>query len=413
VQDINSIPRREPRRLEKLFRELKTKRDKWKQLQRVKMERLDHEESAKKQRGILPKIIDWWKAEEKQPISEFGKEIVESGAKWWKRTSRRIQQTYSDIQEVIHAKPSGDTEDNSTAAENSEGVHNLVRKGNLFRRDSLDPFVASSFDVAVVLLGLNDLKEAFMPHMTQGANSSFNEGTEPIGGALTIQLRSVFFSLEKIMGKMDKTKDQTDSPLSTKGTEKINRSTVRLHPPLVVVPELPVAPLEAFRLVPLCWILLPLFRAMERNKKFLSSTFPDHVVFIDQPGLEWWSDAERRHNSYMEEEESVLRLTDIAQTAQSQVKQLMQRFYNPNRQTGSSNEEGKEGGGNGESSLPNNVSEESNFSTQAAQSSSFKRKSKGTLYIAEDKMHPNDEGYDLWGRHIAEAVVRHWGRPKV
>lgn len=244
MQDINSIPKREPRRLEKLFQDLNTKRDKWKQLQRMKKERLDNEESARKQQRIFAKIIDWWKTDEKQPISEVGKEIAKSSANWWKRTSSRIQQTYSDIQEVIHAKPSGDTEENLTAAESSAGVQNLVRKGSLFRRDSLDPFVASSFDVAVVLLGLNDLKEAFMPHMMQGANSSLHEGTEPRGGALTVQLRSVFFSLEKVMGKMDKTKDQTDPTLSAKGAEKMSRSTVQLHPPLVVVPELPVAPLE-------------------------------------------------------------------------------------------------------------------------------------------------------------------------
>lgn len=152
---------------------------------------------------------------------------------------------------------------------------------------------------------------------------------------------------------------------------------------------------------------------MERNKKFLSSTFPDHVVFIDQPGLEWWSDAESRHNSYVEEEDSVLRFSDIAQTAQTQAKQLMQRFYDKNHQTAGSNEELEGGFGNGGSSLPNSVSEETNFSTQPTEASSDKRKSKGTLYIAQDKMHPNDEGYDLWGRHIAEAVVRHWGRPKV
>lgn len=244
VQDINSIPKREPRRLEKLFHELKSKRDKWKQLQRMKMEGLD-EEVARKQPGLLPTTMNWWKTEEKQPISEFGKEIADSGAKWWKRTSRRIQQTYSDMQEAIHANPSiEDTEENLGAAESSGGLHNLVRKGNLFRRDSVDPFVASSFDVAVVLLGLNDLKEAFMPHMMQGANASYNEATAPIGGALTTQLQSVFFSLEKVMGKMDKAKNEVDATLSTEGREKTNSPKVRLHPPLVVVPELPVAPLE-------------------------------------------------------------------------------------------------------------------------------------------------------------------------
>lgn len=265
MQDIDSIPKRELRRLETLFQDLNTKRDKWKQLQRMKKKHLDDEESAKKHQRIFPKIIDWWKADEKQPISEVGKEIVKSSANWWKRTSSRIQQTYSDIQEIIHAKPSGDTEENRTAAESSAGVHNLVRKGSLFRRDSLDPFVASSFDVAVVLLGLNDLKEAFMPNMRQGANSSFHEGTEPRGGALTIQLRSVFFSLEKVMGNMGTTKDQTDPTLSAKEAEKLSRSTVQLHPPLVVVPELPVAPLEVLYI-----------RDDPTRERFLSKTLFTH-----------------------------------------------------------------------------------------------------------------------------------------
>jgi len=413
VQDINSIPIREPRRFEQLLEELKTKRDKWKQLRHLKMERLgNEEESATKQQGIMSKFIDWWKTEEKQAIGQFSKELAESGAKWWKRKSGRIEQTYRDIQEAIHATPDG-KEENPAATESGQAVDKLVRKGNLFRRDSLDPSVASTFDVAVVLLGLNDLKEAFMPHMMQGANSSLNEGMEPINGTLNTQLQKLFHALKKIMGKIENPiLDQTDHTLSTE--EKHKMSTEGKHRILIVVPELPVAPLEAFQLVPLCWFLLPLFRAMESNKKFLSSAFPDHVVFIDQPDLAWWSDAEERHSLYKEEEEFILRLSDIAQTAQAQVKQLMERFYYPNDQS-MRRKRKVEGASGRRKMVPLSLSKSvpKDGSMRRDRSVNCKQKKKRALYIAQDKMHPNDEGYDLWGRHIAEAVVRHWGRPQV
>ena len=406
VHDINAMPKRQPRRFEQFVEELKTKREKWKQLQLMKMERLgdEEEESPAKQQGIVLKIVEWWKAEEKQPVSEFSKEIAESGAKWWKRTSRRIRQTVNDIQEVIHTTPDG-IEGNSAADDSGQEVHNLVRKGNLFRRDSLDPNVASSFDVAVVLLGLNDIKEAFMPPMIHGANSSLNEGTKPTGGVLNSQLEKMFHAL---MGKMGKDND-ADSTISTEGTQSITVPQ-KLHPPLVVVPELPVAPLEAFQLVPLCWLLLPLFRAMERNKKFLSSTFPNNVVFIKQPDLAWWSDAEKRHKSYKDDEEFIVKLTDIAQTAQTQVKQLMKRFYHPNNQKTGNKEESELVNGNGNQNLSESNAKESGVSVEGDQAVPSEQKS---LYIAQDKIHPNDEGYDLFGQYIAEAVVRHWGRPQV
>lgn len=30
--------------------------------------------------------------------------------------------------------------------------------------------------------------------------------------------------------------------------------------------------------------------------------------------------------------------------------------------------------------------------------------------ISPDRVHPSDEGYELWGRHIAKAIVKEWDR---
>jgi len=45
----------------------------------------------------------------------------------------------------------------------------LIHKGSLFRRTSVIPKAAAEYDIAIVLTGLNDVKEAFMPHMNSGS----------------------------------------------------------------------------------------------------------------------------------------------------------------------------------------------------------------------------------------------------
>merc|ERR1711937_314777 len=100
--------------------------------------------------------------------------------------------------------------------------------------------------------------------------------------------------------------------------------------PLVVVPELPVAPLQIFRLVPLCWFLIPIFRAMESNKQFLASCFPDNVVFVHQPDLCWWTDDEMGIGSIREnikQERLLLRVTDSVRSGREHIEQLMKAYY--------------------------------------------------------------------------------------
>jgi lysophospholipase L1-like esterase len=32
----------------------------------------------------------------------------------------------------------------------------------------------------------------------------------------------------------------------------------------------------------------------------------------------------------------------------------------------------------------------------------------GSKLISFDDVHPNDDGYDLWGRHIAAEIIKEW-----
>lgn len=376
VHDINGMEPElhQPRRLEILLKDWQAKRKRWQQLQ-------------DKKAGLVRNTLDsnedetpfWMQIQSKKPKDV--RDIIEKTIKeWWKKTRIKVQEDISDFKKVLTEKSGEDILDQQ------HNQKSLVRPGNLFRRDSVNPVVASQYDIAVVLLGLNDLKDSFMPHMTMGAEAASED--ESIG-SLNEQLESVVHALGKRMGKIEK--------ISEKDGNSIDTHQV-LKKPLVVVPELPIAPGPVFRLFPLCLFLSPLFRAMESNKKYLSATFPEHVVFVHQPNLKWWSELEAGVgpiSDSIREEEILLKLTDIAQTAREKVQQLMKKHIpqldNDRKDTPATDF----------ASLPNKATDHQVEISQEAQKSSF---------IAIDQLHPNDAGYEVWGHHIAEAIVRHWNK---
>lgn len=428
VHDIHQLEPHQPGRLERLYREWKAKRRKWQQRQEMKR-RITELESTSTTDDDLdePKrknyLQAWWeslrKPEERSPrkIRDTTTSLFQE---WWahittslRLTRERVREDLSEIKEIVQT-PIDLDEDHD-----DEVRDDLIHKGVPFRRDSLDPEIAAQYDIAVVLTGLNDLKDAFMPHMTSGGRSSLKEGTERIVGGLRNQLRGIVNALEE---KMDLNIDQETRPSEQLEEPKPPKCEENVRRPLVAVPELPILPLRLFHLAPLCWFLIPLFRAMENNKRFLSASFPDHVVFIPQPDLKWWSDAESGLGPIREnirQERLLLQTTDIAQNARERIQQLMRQHYNLDDDDDNDDE----------------VEHYSTYSPPTLYSESSHRdehhphhphhhsdhhvvptdrsdpslnKKDGAAYISMDKMHPNDEGYELWGRHIATAILEHW-----
>lgn len=422
VQDIHQIEIRQPGRLERLYREWKAKRRKWlerKQLRRRLTELEDtggDNEVDAQNRNYLK---DWWESLRKDPEQD-PKHVRETTARlfreWWSQVSSRFRSTrervkedLTEIKEIVQ-NPTEDEEDHKD---------DLIHKGNVFRRDSLDPEIAAEYDIAVVLTGLNDLKDAFMPHMTKGRASSLKDGTDRIVGGLRTQLRSIVDALEK---KMDLNFDKEPNT-ETESSHTANDGLQNLRRPLVVVPELPIAPLRLFHLVPLCWFLIPLFRAMENNKQFLSASFPEYVVFIPQPDLKWWLDVEAGLGPIRENirsERLLLRTTDVTQNARERIQKLMQQFYYPDDDVNeeSHRNQSSDGSQNPENRHrdehhphhPHHHSDHHIVPTDRDRGKGGTQHSNGSSYVAMDKMHPNDEGYELWGRHIAAAILEHWKR---
>jgi len=280
----------------------------------------------------------------------------------------------------------------------------LVHRGTLFRRSSINPKAAAEYDVAVVLTGLNDVKEAFMPHMNRGGGTN--------AGRLESSLRQVLEALRDKMGgnmNLEESHNGSDDSSPVRYVQDPSNSETKkqrenIRHPLVVVPELPVAPLQIFRLVPLCWFLVPIFRAMENNKRFLASCFPDNVVFVHQPDLHWWTDDEMGIGSIrenIENEQLLLRVTDSVRSGREQIEQLMKKYYDSKEEEIASQR----------NKYNQNQSPQGSFSTETttnAYADTNGNSRNGSNLVSVDKMHPNDEGYELWGRHIAAAIIEHW-----
>jgi hypothetical protein len=410
VQDINQIEPQKSGRLELLLREWQAKRKRWMQRQQLKRRQTQLQDEQLELEEI-PKnpIARWWKeiSARKTP-KEIGETTRNVAKEWWTSLTTRVKEDLDDIKEIVRSKP----QEFELEDEGKKEDPPLIQKGFLFQRDTLDPHIASQYDIAVVLTGLNDIKDMFMPVMMKGKNSPLQEGTVRIHKGLGEQLHLVLEALKSKMGRMDLEKEQaslgSESDPSPGGKSAPEHHAQHLRRPLVVVPALPVAPLQLFSVAPLKWFLVPIFAAMEHNKRALSESFPNLVVFVPQPTREFWSDVEAGRGAIregLENEKLLFKLNDVAQNARDKIQILMKQHY------GNWTLDEGEAGHDEHRDYPhhhNHPHQSDHHREGNRDGPSAASDNPGSTLIAVDGMHPNDEGYDIWGRHIALAIVQHW-----
>jgi lysophospholipase L1-like esterase len=93
-------------------------------------------------------------------------------------------------------------------------------------------------------------------------------------------------------------------------------------------------------------------------------------------------------------EQVLLEITDVTKKAKETVEALMRKHY---QQLTKDRERGKE--------------ETQDVYHQGCHDhlpASAPNPTPGSTLMAVDNVHPNDEGYDFWGRHIAAAIVTEW-----
>ena len=156
---------------------------------------------------------------------------------------------------------------------------------------------------------------------------------------------------------------------SASAPQKSTGGDQQQHRPLVILPALPAKVLPVSRTVPLRWIAFPLLRVIENAKRKLSRLYPDSILFVEAPGrIDFEAYMQERGSIWNRRqlEAHIERATDVSPLECRQTLHLMQEYSDDD---------------NRESPEP---------------------------FLSTDGIHPNDFGYEFWGRLIASSIVEEW-----
>jgi hypothetical protein len=261
----------------------------------------------------------------------------------------------------------------------------------------------SQYDIAVILTGLNDLKQTYIPFMMT-KDQKHRVASSAIAAAEEEQR-------EKDMVVVSRSNSSKRGSVNdySRIVDAV-QSKMRPGRPLVVFPGIPIATAPVFQLAPLNWFLVPLLQKIDDHKKALAETFPGLVLYVEAPSPRALSDAEAQQGplwSSRQTEKVLLKLTDVGHNVREKVEQLMKQHYQgwtKDAEEGDDDEDDTSLFRNDDNSQMELSSPNSHHSNRKAN-----QKARSTL-VAPDMVHPNDLGYDIWGRHIAAAIVNRLNR---
>ena len=252
---------------------------------------------------LTDRLIEWQKLQRKQVRRRLG-HVKDQLHDWWHQrhddnNNPESPSLWDRLRSQPPPRPLLDVRISSTTTTQPPDNHLLERPHD--------------YDIAVVLTGINDLKDSFLPFMMTTNTPTATSTTTTTTPNTDSDFRSTLVRLTRTLQERLLKKPP---PLTT--TTSVPQQQ---HTPLIVVPALPVEPLSMTRLVPLSWFLTPILHDLDEAKLALQRSFPNLVLFVPQPP---------------DDVGSLLRL------------------------------------------------------------------------VAADGIHPNDQGYRLWGNVIGEAIVARW-----
>lgn len=316
--------------------------------------------------------------------------------RWWKSIMQQVRRDIDGLRTVI-------VDDESFDGPESEV--SLSRRLSNAQRNSIDPEVVGTYDVAIVLTGLNDLKEFFLPFMMSAqrakALQEARKGNDDNGlkGELVQILHALEGKMQRIL-PIKRRQNTADEDLHQDANDDsivVTKRSCHEKGPLIVFPALPYEPTSIRQHLPLALFIIPLLKMVDRNKQILSELYPGLVLYVASPDSTVWSDAEAKRGPQWEDFRVLLKLNDIAHDAKDRLEQLMKRHY----------ENWVRDGDETEYSDLYDLDEFGVSVTQPVQLHP------GFKLVAADGIHPSDIGYDMWGRHIASAIVKEWGKQSV
>lgn len=360
------------------------------------------------------KLRYWWE-EHRRPVQidndddEVQKNPV---GRWWRRARLGAERDWTNFRRVF--------EHDNEHQQLEQKVTTMVK------RNAFEPSFVNQFDIAVVLTGLNDLKDSFLPFMMSEQranklqearddnNNNAAEQEDGLKGELLRVVRALKSKMKISLPGDNKGDDEkTSTRFEGSGNEKItatsssaaSRADSKLRytkpndqeqqGPLVVFPAMPFTPTSLSQVAPLGWFLGPLIRGMDRNKKVLAELYPELVVYIDPPDAQFFEDAAAKRGPFwkdLQKDRVLLKLRGIAPHVRERVEDLMRKHY---------------------ASWVIDASDEDDLYLLEADdvlplSEQFYNRHPGEGMVSADGIHPNDQGYDLWGRFIARAIMEHY-----
>ena len=287
-----------------------------------------------------------------------------------------------------------DSEDLSSASEeshegSSERASSLRRRSKLgtvrtwsdrlaTQRQRFESDLKGPYDVTVCVIGANDLKSTFFPFLLKGEAAENWKRSQERGG-YTQELGRLLSHVRKIVR-------------SSEGDESSSTTTKPTHSPLVVLPGMPARALPAFQHFPLQHISVPMVDIMDSHKRDLATNHSGEVLFVDPPPLVRFDEYAEKTGAMWKErcrEKVALTLHDNGVDESAKLVDTMQEYYrhrDPHLQGACAGRS---------TNLVNRM--------MGPPPSHWKA-------FSIDKTHPNEYGYDCWGRHIGNAVCDEWQR---
>jgi len=268
-----------------------------------------------------------------------------------------------------------------------------------FRR-GFEEDISGPYDYVFIFAGGNDAKSAFIPVYvkTKKSDATKKKALFDEFESILDQLGPKMYdtNLRKIDDEEEDCCSNNNSKATTTTTKKSKSS------PLVVFPMMPTRLIPAFQSYPLLWAAIPLIGIIENNKRRLQKKYPRHVRSVDAPQSQDATSYESQNGLLWHRrttEDTLLCLRDVTSRQCHQTTLAMEEHVR-NKGTIHCNK------GIFESRKFKNTSEEMIDMINAPQPplSKLDGGGKGCNIVSVDRVHPNDEGYDFWARHISEEL---------
>eukprot|EP00522_Entomoneis_paludosa_P004131 CAMPEP_0172474130 /NCGR_PEP_ID=MMETSP1065-20121228/69197_1 /TAXON_ID=265537 /ORGANISM="Amphiprora paludosa, Strain CCMP125" /LENGTH=724 /DNA_ID=CAMNT_0013232309 /DNA_START=111 /DNA_END=2286 /DNA_ORIENTATION=+ len=190
---------------------------------------------------------------------------------------------------------------------------------------------------------------------------------------------------------------ELESLLSSEGT------TTTRNPPLIVFPAMPITMIPQFHNPPMSWFVFAVFRHLENYKRAMAKQFPGAVVFVEPPPMDeiLSGDGKLLQEDIQPAQEVILALTNVTQRVRKRMERALQEHREKWAKVLSQDQE-EQSQHKDESQQHHHHPDESfhEFENGNARDTS--------IMLSIDKLHPSDAGYEIWGRHIAQQVLKEW-----